>query len=86
MPFARSLEDAPGSGATQTSTSAALSLREVVLLTGLSRAYLYVLMARRDFPLPAKVGRRSIWKRAEIEQWLEARFAERGSSCCDGSA
>ncbi len=78
MPRARSHQDAPFCGVTdRPSTSPALSLRAVVQLTGLSKAYIYNLIAQGNFPRPAKVGRRSIWNSQEIFAWLEARFAER---------
>ena len=56
----------------------ALSLIQVVALTNLSKAHIYALIARGEFPQPAKIGRKSIWDAREIERWLEALFAERG--------
>lgn len=56
----------------------ALSLKQVVELTNVSKAHIYALIARGEFPQPAKIGRRSIWAAREVERWLEARFAERG--------
>ena len=41
----------------------ALTLKHVVTLTTLSRAHLYTLIARGEFPSPAKVGRKSIGSR-----------------------
>lgn len=78
MPRARSHEDPPNVGeAHQPSTTSALSIGDVVRLTGLSRAYVYALIGRGEFPSPAKVGRRSIWSRMEVLAWLDCRFAER---------
>jgi prophage regulatory protein len=56
----------------------ALPIKEVVRLTSLSRAHIYLLISEGKFPAPAKIGRRSIWHGQEVELWLEARFAERG--------
>lgn len=56
----------------------ALSLKQVVVQTSLSRAHVYALIARGEFPAPGKIGRKSIWDAREIEHWLEARFGERG--------
>ncbi|EHB44991.1 hypothetical protein MycrhDRAFT_6668 [Mycolicibacterium rhodesiae JS60] len=28
-----------------------------------------------ELPLSAKIGRRRVWKRADIEAWFEAKFA-----------
>lgn len=80
-PVARK-RDAPLSDATNSISSSApiraLSLKQVVELTNLSKAYLYELIARGLFPAPAKVGRKSIWDKREVELWLEERFAQRG--------
>lgn len=56
----------------------ALSLRDVVRVTSLSRAHVYALIVKGNFPAPAKVGRRSIWDANEVEAWVRARFQERG--------
>lgn len=80
MPRARSHMSAPSGVAQQSSTTvgvSALSMREVCALTGLCRSHVYSLIAKGMFPRPAKIGRRSIWSRAEVVAWLEARFAER---------
>jgi prophage regulatory protein len=55
----------------------AISLKQVMELTSLSKAHIYALIARREFPAPGKVGKRSIWPSNEIDDWLTARFAER---------
>ena len=59
-------------------TFCALDLKQVVALTRLSKAHIYGLIAQGLFPVPAKVCRRSIWDSREVENWLDARFAERG--------
>jgi prophage regulatory protein len=56
----------------------ALSLKDVVRLTSLSRAHIYQLISAGCFPIPAKIGRRSVWHGHEVAEWIEARFAERG--------
>ena len=56
----------------------ALSLMQVVEQTNLSKAHIYKLIARGEFPQPAKIGRKSIWAEGKIKTWLEARFVERG--------
>ena len=53
-----------------------LRLRDVVKMTGISRSRIYIYMAREEdaFPRPLKLGIRSVgWRRAEIEDWLDAR-------------
>jgi predicted DNA-binding transcriptional regulator AlpA len=55
----------------------ALSIRDVCKKTSLSRATVYAHIAAGVMPRPAHISGRSIWKEAEIDAWLEARFAER---------
>jgi prophage regulatory protein len=55
----------------------ALTLPQVCAKTALCRSFVFELIARGDFPRPAKVGRRSIWSSDEVNAWLEARFAVR---------
>jgi prophage regulatory protein len=55
-----------------------LSLKQVVDLTSLSKAYIYQLITLGLFPAPAKVGRKSLWLAREVSCWVEARFADRG--------
>lgn len=57
----------------------ALSLPDVIRKTALGRSSLYALMLAGQFPKPAKVGRRSIFNAAEVDAWLEARFAARAA-------
>ena len=78
MTAARSREAVPSGTARLHGNIRALSLKQVVELTNLSKAHIYALIARGAFPQPAKIGRKSIWDTREIEFWLAARFAERG--------
>jgi prophage regulatory protein len=55
----------------------ALTLPQVCTKTALRRSFVFELIARGEFPRPAKVGRRSIWSSAEIDSWLQARFEAR---------
>lgn len=42
--------------------------------TGLSRASLYEMMGRGDFPSAIRIGKRAVgWSAAEIAEWLESR-------------
>lgn len=54
-----------------------LRCRDVVKLTGLSRATIYRLMVGEEFPpshrlSPGRVG----WSEAEVEAWIRARMSE----------
>ena len=47
---------------------------EVQALLGLSRAGIYKMMRQGKFPLPIKIGTRSVrWHRREIQAWLAGR-------------
>ena len=54
------------------------SVKEVLALTGFSRAYLYELINRQAFPRPILAGRRAArFLGFELLAWLEARMEER---------
>lgn len=44
-----------------------------------SRAQLFRLMGRGLFPRPIKIDSRNAWVASEIQNWLEARKAERAA-------
>ena len=51
-----------------------MRLKEVVMLTGLSRSTIYNLMNERRFPSSIKLGRSSVgWRMQDIEAWLNSR-------------
>lgn len=54
-----------------------IRLAEVMNLTGLSRASVYNYIKVGTFPIQAKFGKSSLWEYKEIQQWIEARLAER---------
>lgn len=64
-------------------------LPTVIKIAGISRPYIYLLMARDEFPKPVKLGRASAWIRSEVQAWVAARIAERdkksGKSCDKGA-
>lgn len=48
--------------------------REVLDLTGLSRATLYRWMGEKLFPSPLKLGPNSVgWRESEVREWIESR-------------
>ena len=50
-----------------------LGLREIALLTGLSRRLIEREMAAGRFPGPdVRVGRRTLWKPATVTNWVES--------------
>lgn len=39
---------------------------------GISRSYFFQLAAALKVPAPMKLGRRSLWRRDELEEWVRA--------------
>lgn len=57
-----------------------MRLKDVMNVTGLSRAYLYKLQAEGLFPQSVSlVGRAVAWVESEVEDWIEERIAQRDS-------
>ena len=60
------------------STKKFIRLPEVISRTGYRRTAIYEKMAEGSFPSPVKLGPRAVaWVSVEIEEWMEARVAER---------
>jgi prophage regulatory protein len=58
-----------------------LRLREVEGMTGIKRSTIYEGIVAGTFPKPIPLAPRAVgWLQNEIEEWLEARIAERGAS------
>jgi len=55
-----------------------LRMPEVKKTTGLSKAYLYLLISEGKFPKQYKLGERaSGWLESEIRDWMNSRIANR---------
>lgn len=54
-----------------------LRLCEVLQRTGVSRSWVYRQVADGSFPKPVKLNRTSAWLESEIEDWIDARIAQR---------
>lgn len=51
-----------------------LRARQVLEKIGISRAHLYDLIRRGEFPPPVKLGARtSVWPLSTVESWISAR-------------
>jgi prophage regulatory protein len=51
-----------------------LRCREVMRRTGLSRATIYRLMARGQFPCQVRISDAAVgWSEAEVEEWVRSR-------------
>ena len=57
-----------------------LRLPKVKERTGVSRATIYALMARDQFPKPIPLGARAVgWLSSDIDAWIEQRIQARNS-------
>ena len=51
-----------------------IRMPQVVEMTGVSRAHVYALIARDEFPRPVRIGKRAVgWIVEDIEAWISAR-------------
>ena len=51
-----------------------LRIREVLRLTGLSRATLYVMVNENQFPVPVRLRARAVaWRASQIREWMDTR-------------
>jgi len=51
-----------------------IKLPELVQKTKISRATVYAMIARNEFPRPVRLGRRAVgWRAEDIEAWIAAR-------------
>ena len=56
-----------------------LRLPDVMDRVGLGSSFIYLLIQRKEFPKPMRLGKRAVgWPEAEVNAWLEERLAERG--------
>lgn len=59
---------------TEVVTPLFLRMPTVMRMTGLGRSTIYRLIADRKFPSPVRLGPRAVaWRRADLDQWSEAR-------------
>ena len=58
-----------------------IRLYEVLKRTGYSKAWVYALMSRGQFPQSVKIGARAIaFIESEIDDWIDQRIAESRSN------
>ena len=43
---------------------------QVAEMVGISRTYVYKLIASEGFPLPVRIGTRSVWVEREVSAWM----------------
>lgn len=54
-----------------------IDFHEVQKITTASRSLIYDLIARDQFPVPVKLGKKSVWPAHEVHAWLSARIENR---------
>ena len=58
------------------SPSLLLRLPAVMKMTGLGRSTIYRMVAQQRFPCPVRItGRAVAWRRADVDEWSDARPA-----------
>lgn len=51
-----------------------IRLPHVIKMIGVSRAHIYELISRGEFPRPISIGRRAVgWVATDIEEWIASR-------------
>lgn len=53
-----------------------LRLQGVMDRTGFKRSKIYALAANGRFPKPMKIEGCSVWRKSEVDAWIEAALAE----------
>lgn len=52
-----------------------IRIREVMMLTGISKPYIYAMAQKGDFPPPVKLSvRSSAWVESEVKDWIANRI------------
>lgn len=58
-----------------------LRLKQVKILTGMSRSWIYDAIRRGDFPAPIALGARAVaWDSASVASWQERRMQRSNSA------
>ena len=57
-----------------------ISLDELASRLSISKAMIYRLIQRKDFPRPVKIGKASRWDEGQVNQWVESRLPTTGES------
>lgn len=53
-----------------------MTMAEITEFTTLSDKWFYKLISLGRFPKPVKLGRRSLWLKSDVLEWLNERIAE----------
>lgn len=52
----------------------AINLVNVTAKTSMKKSWIYAAIKSGEFPAPEKIGRRSVWDEAAVDQWLAQKF------------
>lgn len=64
-----------------------LRMPEIRQITGLSRAHIYQLIAKGDFPRQYKLGERAAaWLQSEISEWMSVKIGDTRGLTKDGKS
>lgn len=51
--------------------SSLLDMENLLVVVKISKSMVYKLISQNKFPPPIKLGDRSLWKRSDIDHWIE---------------
>jgi len=49
-----------------------LSANQAALLLGIGKSLLWAMNSAGKIPMPVKLGRRTLWRREELQEWVSA--------------
>ena len=62
-----------------------IRLPQIIEITGMKKASIYLWMSENRFPKPIRIGARSVgWVESEISAWIRARIAARDEQAGGG--
>ena len=62
-----------------------IRIKQVMNMTGISRAYIYMMAQKGEFPTPVKLSERSsAWIESEVYEWIDERIALRDNQKSHG--
>ena len=53
-----------------------LRRRHVESITGFGKSWLYLAIAKKEFPKPLRIGASVVWRASEVAKWQEAKIAQ----------
>lgn len=53
-----------------------LRRRHVESITGFGKSWLYVAMAKNEFPMPIRIGTSVVWRASDVARWQEEKISQ----------